>query len=186
MRRQKEEFIMVMNANELKKGAKKCRSQIVLDNVEKIFQEHINYGMKKGWGGVRFRVYNSDTLMGNEEINYLEALGYVVSKLKGDGYDEFDESDEWLRYTVYTINWEEKIKKGEQEKAKKEKIIIKRNKIIISAFFIVAFFIVVSRLYYCYPIMHIAIFLMMLILVIGLMCCYMQVTPQYLYITEKK
>ena len=169
---------MVMNANELKKGAKKCRSQIVLDNVEKIFQEHINYGMKKGWGGVRFRVYNSDTLMGNEEINYLEALGYVVSKLKGDEYDEFGEL---LHYTVYTINWEEKIKKGEQEDAKKEKIIIKRNKIIISAFFIV-----VSMLYYCYPIMHIAIFLMMLILVIGLMCRYMQVTPKYLYITEKK
>lgn len=116
----KQQGIVAMNVQELQRETQRMESKRILDNVSTFYQKYISVEMEKGNGEVRYKECRSDSLIGEEEIKYLETLGYVFFRLK----------PYWDVDVEYIITWTEKAENKWREDVEKDQWRCKKNKLI--------------------------------------------------------
>ena len=114
----KQQGIVARNVQELQRKTQRMESKRILDNVSTFYQKYISVEMEKGNGEVRYIEERSGNLIGEEEIKYLETLGYVFFQLKTFWYVE------------YIITWTEKAENKWREDVEEDKWRCKKNKLI--------------------------------------------------------
>lgn len=176
---------MVMNAQEIQKETEKYASKRVLNNVEYIFQHYISDALKNGYGSVKHIQYDFEMCkdIGEEEIKYMEALGYSFFKLKTERFNG----------VKYIITWTPKEEQRFRAEVEKEKYICQRNKkffyVLVISFIITLFLSVFILPMFWGPAIKIGGILLFIPGYACLMNYYrekVKVSSKYLYISPKK
>lgn len=116
----KQQGIVAMNVQELQRETQRMESKRILDNVSVFYQKYISVEMEKGNGEVKYKGCKFDSLIGEEEIKYLETLGYVFFRLKP--YLDVD--------VEYIITWTEKAENKWREDVDEDRWRCKKNILI--------------------------------------------------------